>query len=164
MDDLKITVSATVNARGTVNKDLGTVEDKEVCEQSESITYGTGANQANEVWGDKRTLAATSETLDLSGVLVNGFGSTVTLSKVKGIEIRNLSTTSGEVLTVGGAASNQFLACFGSGTDKIKIGAGGVLLLTAPVDGFTVTGGTADQLKIDSGAATLDYQILIWGN
>ena len=61
---------------------------------------------ADLCWYDStRGLAGTSETLDLSGVLSDVFGNTLTFAEIKLIWIENLSTTSGEVLKVG-AGSN----------------------------------------------------------
>lgn len=48
-------------------------------------------------------------------------------------------------------------------TDIVHVGPGGILILTSPVDGYAVTAATGDILKIDSGAATINYTIVIWG-
>lgn len=164
MDDLTVSLQVSVNVKATKNGDLGNAVSSPTFNHNESIKFGTGSSLANTEWTDSRTLAATSESLDMSGTLVNEFGETLTLSKIKGIIIENLATTAGYVLKVGGAASNALLGIVADATDKIQIGPGGVLVLTSPVDGFTVTGATGDLLKIDAGSNAINYKILIWGN
>lgn len=128
---------------------------------------GTGDYQFDRVWSDERTLTSTSETLDLSGSLTSQLdGSTVSFVEVGGILIYNSAATAAAVLTVGGAASNQaYAGLFGASADKIKVGALGMLMWIAPMDGggLTVTNSTADQLKIDSGSSTITYKIVILG-
>jgi hypothetical protein len=126
-----------------------------------SLENGTGANQADVLWQDQRTLTATSEELDLAGILAGIYGPTLTFAKVKGLYIENTNIATGAVLTVGGAAANAFVNWVGDVTDKIKIGPGGHLQLASPVDGYAV--GAGDKLKIDAGAATIIYKIVILG-
>lgn len=128
-----------------------------------AFTIGTGSGAVDVMWRDQRQLVGTSEDLDLAGVLTNQFGAVATFAKVRGIYIRNTETGAGKTLSVGGAAANQFLTPFGAADDKVKIGPGGVLMLTSPVDGFAVTAGTGDKLKIDAGAQTITYEICIVG-
>lgn len=134
---------------------------------SPEFATGTGDYQFDRVWSDERTLVATSEDLDLAGVLTSQLdGSTVTFVEIGGIYIYNASTTAGPALTVGGAAANQaYVGLFGAATERIKVGALGEFAWVAPLDGggLTVTAGTGDQLKIDSGAATITYRIVLLG-
>jgi hypothetical protein len=56
--------------------------------QSLILGTGTGANQADKLWSDTRTLAASAvEDLDLAGVLVDALGVTATFARVKGLII-----------------------------------------------------------------------------
>ncbi len=135
-------------------------------DQSYTLTSGTGANQASNVFSDTRTLAASgSESLDLAGVLTNAFGAVLTFTKIKAIIITAEATNTNDVV-VGGAATNAFASMFGAATDKIKVKPGGAFAIVAPdVNGFAVTAGTGDLLQIaNSGAGTgVTYDIIIIG-
>ena len=126
---------------------------------------GTGNNQADLIFSDQRTLAASAnESLDLAGVLVDAFGTALTFVKVKAIYIRAASTNGGNIV-VGNAATNAFVGPFGAATHTLAIPAGGYLELVAPVGGWTVTAATGDLLRIansDAGAAAT-YDIVIVG-
>jgi hypothetical protein len=129
---------------------------------------GTGALQANNIFTDTRTLAASAnEDLDLNGAtLINVYGTALALTKVRGLVITAAAANTNDV-QVGGAASNGFISAFGAATDKIKVKPGGLLVLCAPdVNGYSVTAATADLLRITNGGAgtTVDYTIAVWGS
>ena len=134
--------------------------------KSWTIANGTGANQANMIWHDQRTLAAsTSEDLDLSGVLTDSFGVSVALARVKAI-IVSAAAANGGLIQVGGAAGNQFVNWVANASDIIQIRAGGFMLLAAPdATAYAVTATTGDLLKIANtdGAAAGTYDIYIIG-
>ena len=131
-----------------------------------AITSGTGANQMNILYTDRRTLAlSTSEELDLAGGVVDRFGTTLTFSKIKFIAVL-AATANGGLIQVGGASSNGFVNWVASATDIVQVRAGGALLLVAPDStAYAVTGGTGDLLKIANtdGAAGATYDIVIGG-
>lgn len=142
--------------------DLGTAKFPATLDFGDSLASGTGADQADQLFTDTRTLTATSENLDLAGGLTDAFGATITFARIKGIAIRNKSTT--DVLLVGGAASNAFVNWVANSSDIVRLRPGGVLVLWAPdATAYAVTAGTGDILKIDSGAATISYDIAIIG-
>ena len=148
----------------TVSKDLSTPEDKFQQSVVDVLSSGTGLDNADLVFHDSRTLAATSEDLDLAASLSDSFGNTLTFVKVKGIFIKNTSTTAGDILSVGGAAANQFINWVGNSSDIINIGPDGVLFLWDPsLAAYAVTAGTGDLLKIDAGGNTITYEIIIIG-
>ena len=134
--------------------------------ESWTIANGTGANQADIMWHDQRTLAAsTSEDLDLSGVLTDSFGVSVALARVKAI-IVSAASANGGLIQVGGASSNQFINWVANASDIIQIRAGGFMLLVAPdATAYAVTATTGDLLKIANtdGAAAGTYDIYIIG-
>lgn len=131
-----------------------------------SWASGTGANQADKLFSDTRTLAAsTSEDLDLAGSLVSAFGKTITFTKIKAIIIAAASGNTNDV-QVGGAAANQFINWVASATDIVNVAPGGLLCLIAPdADGYAVTAGTGDLLKLaNSGAGTgVTFDIILIG-
>ena len=131
----------------------------------DELATGTAANQANLVWYDRRTLAATSEQVDLAGVQREAFADVATFTKLKTLLIRNNQTTSGLTLTIGGGTTNPITTIFGSTATNCTevIGPDGVCLKHNPVDGFAVTAGSADTLKLDSGTNTVVYDIIAIG-
>lgn len=155
-------IKATMNFAQTATGGLATASSSLNESISLSFADGTAANQANVLWSDSRTLTATSEDLDLAGVLASVYGVTVALARVKGLYIKNTHATAS--LTIGGASSNAWATLFGDATDKLVIPPGGFVLLAAPLaTGYTVTAGTGDKLKIDSGASTIIYRIALLG-
>ena len=130
-----------------------------------TVASGTGDSQANLLFRDQRTLAlSTSENLDLTGVLIDSYGTTLTFVDVKMLYVFAAATNGGNII-VGGAASAAFLGPFADATDKMKLPAGAWLKWVAPIDGYAVTATTADILKIenDDGAAAGVYDIVIVG-
>ena len=132
---------------------------------SPDFATGTASYTFDRVWTDDRTLTATSEALDLHTSLTSKLdGSAVSFVEVGGIVIHNTSTTS--ELIIGGAASNQaFANLFGAATERIKVQPLGLFVWFSPIDGagLVVTNTSADQLKIDAGAATITYRIALLG-
>ena len=158
---VKVSIETTLGAAA----DMGSSEHKIANIIATALKNGTGANQANQLFADKRNVAlSTTDTLDLNGALTNNLGQTVTLTKVKALLIV-AAGTNGSTLTVGGNA-NAFADWLGAATHTVKIRPGGLLLLTAPdATAYTVTASTADLLDItnDDGAAAADYDIYVIG-
>lgn len=165
-----MSVSTTVKINGGVSvsvEESGDLSKKKrsnfAMDLAKSFGVGSALDECDVAWADERTLAATSEELDLAGGLTDDFGSAFSFAKVKVVAIRNLATTAGHVLEVGGAASNAFLL-LKAANDVDQIGPDGRRLFVEPsLAGKAVTASTADKLKIDSGANTITYQILIAG-
>lgn len=128
-----------------------------------SMATGTSNSQSDKVWSDTRTLASTSEDLDLAGSLLDIEGNAITFAEVTLMAFYNTNTTSGNLLKIGGASSNQFINWVANSTDIVNVGANGILIVSAPVGGWAVTAGTGDKLKIDSPSATVTYNVLIVG-
>lgn len=131
-----------------------------------TLTNGTGANQANEAFFDRRTLTASStENLDLAGGLTDAFGTTLAFTKIRALAVYAAAANTNNVL-VGGAASAQFSTWVGDVTDVVVVRPGGLFLLTAPdATGLAVTATTADLLKIanSSSGTSVTYDICIIG-
>lgn len=160
---LTTTLFGNLKCRYTNPLDLSTTIDQPTIDFGDTLIQGTGTDQANMVWGDQRSLSATSENLDLAGGLTDVFGTTITFTYIKGLLIKNSTATAGANLLVGGAAANAWYAPFNAATDIVKVGPNGSLLIWHPGAGWAVTAGTGDILKIDSGAATIIYKIMIIG-
>lgn len=163
---MALTYSAKSLIDGTHTKSFEgqTVTNQLTFTYSQSYTDGTAINQANLVWIDKaRNLNATTEEIDLSGALTDAFGAAVVFSKITTVKIKNLSTTAGETLKIGGAAANAFLL-FDNATDIYELGPGGSFHVDEPSDAaLPVAAATGDLLKLDSGAANLNFDIYIAG-
>jgi len=160
-----VTSKLLVRARITElnSKDLGVARMEHLLEQSDDLASGTAASQQDMVWSDTRSAAASADALDLAGSLTSQLdGSTLTFVEITGIIIRNKSTTTTEVLTIG-AGSNPLLNWVNATGDAVVLGPGGVFVITSPIDGYGVTAGTGDVLTIDPGSDTISYDILILG-
>lgn len=135
-----------------------------------ALANGTGANQADLAYVAERTVAsASNDDIDLSGVLTDALGVTITAAELVALLIINrqkdgaANTTD---LTVGGG-SNPVIGFLGGTTPTIgPIKPGGVLLLAAGnAAGIgAVTAGAGDVLRVaNSAGAQNKYQIAILG-
>lgn len=132
----------------------------------QALADGTGSGKAQVHWHDRRSLEATggadTDALDLAGGVVNAFG-TVTFTKIKAILIKMVTATTGLALEIG-AGSDPITSLWGASGDVAILGAGGIFLMTSPVDGFALTGGSADKLTITNpSAAAITYDIVVIG-
>ncbi|GAA3077830.1 hypothetical protein [Streptosporangium carneum] len=162
--DSRLLVQLAANL--TSSLDLTTVSAPLSFARQLNLADGTGLNQANRLWSDERTLAASaSEDLDLAGVLTDPFGASITFARVKGLIVAAPLANANNVV-VGGASSNPFVGPFGAGTHTVAVRPGGLLVLMAPdATGYAVTAGTGDLLKVaNSGAgSSVTYQIVVIG-
>lgn len=155
--------------------DLGRTEDSYKWEPKHTIETGSTANKCNQNYYVTGTVASGATVdYDLAGGVVNAFGDTVTLTKIRAIALQNVgandgaggySVQTGETLKIGGAGSNPITTIFdGSGTAKQTVHSGGLYFATSPNDGFVVTGGSADVLRITNGGTkTIQYKLLVMG-
>ena len=159
-------VKASAQVVLTAANDMGTPTHAFTQAFDLDFTDGTGANQANNVFSDERTLAASAtENLDLSGSLKNAFGDTLAFTAIKAILIIAAEGNTNDVV-VGGAATNAFVGPFGAATHTLKIGPGDCLLFTnRSAAGWSVTAGTGDLVKLANGGAgsAVTYRVVIIG-
>src|SRR5690554_5034327 len=89
-----------------------------------SYSSGVGAGQADVIFHDRRTLAASAgEDLDLSGTLVGPLGESAAFTKVKALVIVASAANTGN-LVIGAAASSPWSSLLGSaGTVTLRPGA-----------------------------------------
>lgn len=164
LTSLIATVKANVKATAQKSLDLSVPVDVMVSNNTQEFTFGTAANQIDQEFHDKRTLAAqTNEDLDFSGDLTNSLGGVVTFSKIKAIIIVNKSSAAD--LEISPAAVNGCDLWFGDASDKFTLMPGGLFLITEPATGWAITADTADLLNISNPTAgeSLDYDIVILG-
>lgn len=131
-----------------------------------SLDNGTGAGQADKMWDDTRTIAASgTDDLDLAGVLTDAFGDVTTFVKVKGIFVAAASGNTNTVV-VGAAAATQFVGPFGAATHTAHVRPGGFLAFAcSDATGWAVGAGATDLLRVANGGAgtTVTYDIVIIG-
>lgn len=153
--------------------DLSTPQDPlDLNEVLANMASGTSTNQANLSFHDTRSLnAESSETLDLTGSLVDALGRTLTFTAIKAIFIRAKAANT-LTIEIGNAASNPFKGPFYADDGEVepterpvitRLAPGQAMLLTAPASGWPVSG--ADQLKVNnpSAGASSTYDIVIIG-
>lgn len=131
-----------------------------------SFADGTGASQADMVFADQRTVAAsTTEDIDVvAGGLVDAFGNTFTLAELKVLMVCASSSNTNNVVVGGDANSVPF---FADATDIVNIKPGGCFQLADPsAGGYAVTADTGDIIQVaNSGAGTgVTYDIVIVGS
>jgi hypothetical protein len=147
--------------------DLSTTENNLCFTRQINLATGTGANQADKIFHDERTLTASAtENLDLSGTLTDAFGATLIFARIKGLIVYASPANTNNVL-VGGAASNGFINWVSDTTDVVVVRPGGLFALFAPdATAYAVTAATGDLLKVTNSAGTtgVTYQIVVVGS
>lgn len=166
MSALKLALTAAIEGYYQGSNDVATPQQTFARRAVERLTTGTSADQADLVFSDTRTLAASaSENLDLAGGLTDAFGATLTFVEVVAILVIAADANTNNVV-VGGAASNAFTGPFGDATDTVAVKPGGVAFFIAPGNpAFPVAAATGDILKVaNSGAGTpVTYDLIIIG-
>jgi hypothetical protein len=145
--------------------DMRTAQDRIEMTRGLVFQNGTGANQANAMWADTRSLSGSAdacETLDINdGSLTDSHGQTLVLSQLKALYIRNNSTDAN--LIIGGAATVQLGLFSDIASDKLKLRPGGELFLTAPdANGLACVTNKKLKIAIDVNSATT-YDIILVG-
>lgn len=129
-----------------------------------SLTDGTGANQADILYANERTVAsATNDDIDVAGVLTDAFGATITAAKLVAIMIANIQrdgTANTTTLTPGGGTNTVP----GFSSALWAISPGGIFVVASPaLAGFAaVTASTGDIIRVaNSSGAQAKYLIAI---
>jgi hypothetical protein len=151
----RISVSVTANQSETL--DLGSRSSAMTQTYKANLSDGTGAGQADRVFHDQRTLAASAtENLDLAGVLTDPLGTSLTFARIKAIVVKAAAGNTNDVI-MGGDVTNTFFGPFADETDGIRIRPGGVVCIAcgeADSTGYTVAAGTGDLLKFLNGGGS----------
>jgi hypothetical protein len=157
----------SVNFGATLNNalDLQTATSVLTYAASLGASSGTGANQADKIFSDTRTIAASgTDDLDLAGVLIDPLGVAITMARLKGMIVKASASNTNNVVM--GLGTNPITTILGGTTPTLTIRPGGLLALFAPdVVGYVVTASTADILRFaNSGAGTgVTYDIILVG-
>lgn len=154
---------ATLKATQTGANDFGGPTFKPTIDKILQFASGTGANQADILWADERTIAASSsEDLDLAGVLADAFGATITAAELVAIlVVADAANTNNVVL---GDATSP-IPLFGGTNPTFAVKPGGFFFIAAPgaAGQLTVGAGSTDDLKVanSSSGSSVTYKIAI---
>lgn len=154
---------ATLRATQTGAHDFGGPKFAPLVDKILQLSNGSGANQANILWADERTLAAeATEDIDLAGALTDAFGATITAASVVAILVIAAQGNTNNVIVANG--THPF-GLFGGTTPSFAVKPSGFFFAAAPGGGGlgTVTAGTGDDITITNSAAgsAVTYQIAI---
>jgi hypothetical protein len=157
-----LTVRATMNE----SLDLKSRQAALAFTRSLALVNGVGAGQADKVFDDIRTLTASAnEDLDLSGVLVDAFGATISFARIKGLFVAADAGNTNTVV-IGGAAATQWVGPFGAATHTIAVRPGGFFCAAASdATGWPVVNAASDLLRVTNGGAgtSVTYSIILIG-
>jgi len=145
--------------------DLGNPKDSDSYRYALALASGTGLNQADVIFHDRRTLAGSgNDDLDLRGALTNSIGGAAVFAKVKVILVVNRNVVAGDNLRIG-LGSNPVASPWVASGDGAVIGPGGIFLTANPsLAGFATTADTADILRIaNPGNNSIDFDLLLLG-
>jgi hypothetical protein len=162
---LSVTLKAGIRGTQTNALDLGTVSLPIDVQASIALDNGTGANQADKLFTDTRTVTTgATDSIDLAGSLTDAFGATITLARVKAIMVTSAAGNTTDIQVARPASNGVVL--FSAVSDAIVVKPGGVFFWAAPdATAIPVTGGTGDLLSIINAAgASATYNIVIVGS
>ena len=131
-----------------------------------TFATGTANYQGDLVYEFSETLVATSRTFDLYGVLTQELAAAAfSPIEITGIWIFNDALVAASILAIGNGAAPAFTNLFGAAAHIGKVGPVGCFVWESPLRGagLTVTNTTAQDFKIDSGAATIPYRMVLRG-
>lgn len=161
----RLTSLFELDAEVTSPLDITTVSNPLKIAKQMALAQGAGVGQADMVWSDQRTIAASgSDALDLAGSLTGPFGVVLTFVRIKMVVVlaSKDNTNNVNVTTPGSNGAPLFLAA----GDGIAVKPNGAFIWYDPsAAGVVVTPATGDLLTIvNSGAGTgVTYDIHIIG-
>ena len=164
-----VSLQVVMKLVGSMTKALDLSTSSDAIAKDYTVTYadGTGANQANMWWHDQRTLGASAtEDLDLAGSLTSAFGTSITLTSLKGVFVyASSSNNSANNVNVTRSAANGITWLLAAG-DGIGLKPGAWVAWFDPsANGATVTAGSADLITFTNSAGTnsVVYDVFLLG-
>lgn len=162
-----VSARLSFSARQDNTVDLGASSARRQINQLAELVAGTGAGQADCLFVDTRTLAASAtEDLDLAGALTDAFGVAQVFARVKGLIVVAAAGNTNTV-QVTRPASNGVPLFLAAG-DGVGVRPGEVLALIAgeaDAVGHAVTASTGDLLTFTNGGAgtSVTFDVAIFG-
>lgn len=165
MASLKSRIEVVLSATLTAALDLASASSPLNIRRALDFANGNGAGQANVIWSDRRTLAASAvDTLDLAGGgLVDAFGVAIAPARIRGLMIYSAPANLNNLTLFGNAAAVPILNTVAT---TITLPPGGLFLLTKPdAAGMVVTPTTGDLVLVTNAAGTnsVTYDIALLG-
>lgn len=162
---LATSINVSLVARLIGDLDLTDPESRISTGVSYTLASGVAADQADKVWSDQVTLAASGTAdIDVAGVLTDALGAAATFAKIKAILVIADAANTNNVNVTRPAANG--LPLFIAAGDGIPVLPGGCFLWIAPgLAGVAVTAGTADLITFtnSAGGTGVTYKIVIVG-
>lgn len=159
----------SVNFFATLNNLLDLQSASSALSYAASIgqSNGNGANQADRIFTDTRTIAASgTDDLDVNaGGLIDPLGNVFTVLRLKLIIVKAYAANTNNVVM--GVGTNPITTILGGTTPTLNIRPGGLCVLAAPdATAYGVTAATADVLRFaNSGAGTsVTYDLILVGS
>jgi hypothetical protein len=164
---LTSSLSAAVGFTQSSALDLGTASLPVSVRAAVQLVSGTGAGQADLVFSDRRSIAASgTEGLDLAGTLTDAFGATLTFVKIKGLYVRADAANTNNVVVGADGTSPWTTLLNSTGTVTLRPGAFFLAAAgSADATGYGVTASTGDILKVanSSSGTAVSYDIVVIG-
>jgi hypothetical protein len=158
-------VSVSVSSSQVKSLDLGDANFPISLTQAVTLLSGTGAGQADLIFTDTRTLAASAtEDLDLAGVLTDAYGVSITFVRIKAVVIVAATGNTNNV-NVTRPASNGVPLFIAAG-DGLAVRPGGLFAWAcSDATGVAVTASTGDLLTLtnSSSGTGVTYTVIIIG-
>lgn len=132
---------------------------------TKALTTGTGANQADKLWSNTSTIAASgTDSIDLAGSLSDAFGAALTFARIKAVVVVAAAGNTNDVQVVRPASNGAPL--FLAAGDGIPVRPGGMFCwVCGDATGVAVTAGTGDLLNVSNsaGGSSVTYDIVVIG-
>lgn len=161
---LTATIKLSVQAKLTRTADFEAASSTIGHALSIALTEGTGAGQADVIWKDTRTLAASAnESLDLAGSLTNIYGVTAAFARIKAVIVTAAAGNTNDVNVTRPANGVPMFLASGDGM-PVRPG-GGFAWIAPDATGVVVTASTGDLINFanSAGSTSVDYSVTIIG-
>jgi hypothetical protein len=150
-------------AEAAVAAQFGTASANINRQLNQAFANGVGLNQADRIFSETRTIAASGTHLYDLTALTDIFAVALSFVRIKAILVFADAGNTNNVV-IGATVATQFLGPMGTATDTIAVGPGGVLVATAPTAAGWAVGAAPDLLFTNSAGVTgVTYDIIFVG-
>lgn len=157
--DVTAIIKLALSATRTLSSDLESGSSNIAATIQNTLANGTDDNEIDLIYADTETLTTgATKTYDLDNLSDPITGGAVAFAKIQAIVFYS-KLTANKMLTLGGG---DFQGPFTAAADSIDVPPEGIVVLTRPIDGWTVTASTGDGLLITNalgGPSTFDIYL-----